>query len=117
LRLRGELTDAVLRLGQVEPDAAFVPGLIDRALVEGGSQLRLADMFESDCKIVGVVGIGWFQLVRLEIGLLRFGPARLVAVQIAQREIECGLWFAGDQLLSAAIGSARPIIAIRPVCA
>src|SRR4029077_19948593 len=95
--LRGELADALLGLCEIElrPPGA---GELDRAAIEAQGELGLADVFQADGEIVGVIGVAGVEVEGLEIRLLRGRPLGLVGVEVAQREVEEGRRLARDQL-------------------
>ena len=77
------------------------------AAVEVERELRLAQVIEADGEVVGVVGVVGLEVMRLEIGLLRLRPLRLVGVEVAEHEMQERRWLARDQLLQAALGGCR----------
>ena len=95
-------TAVVLKL--VRPLAA---ASCSRAPVKIERRLGLADVFERNRQVVGVIGIVGLQVVRLKERLLRVGPAVLVDVIVAERKVKVGGRVARDQLLEPGFGAQR----------
>ena len=109
LRSRGrrQLAEALSELIAVEGGRAFVRGFQCQAIVLTG-QSRLAYLIETDGEIEQVIRVIGIRGDRVEVGLLRFRPAALASIEIAEGEVErCRFRLCAEQAFQPAFGGVR----------
>src|SRR5262245_19017618 len=98
-----ELGGAGARGGEIEARAALFRER-DRAAVIVGRELGLAQMVEADGEVEGEIRVVRVGGHRLEVGLLRLGPATLLGELVAEREVQhVGARIGREQVLHAAL--------------